>query len=512
MNKRKIPILVGVGDVKNQSLAVKDALEPLQLMLQATELAIKDTSLPQSATSRLQASIDSISVVATWTWNYHDLPGLIGEKLGVQPKYKVLSEHGGNSPAKLFDEAARRISFGETKVAVITGGEALASLGACAAAGKMPPPGWTPPDEAARKITVSDVKRFGQRLPIHVYPLYENAFRAHRNQAIAANDQESAEVYANFVKVAEGNPLAWNHGKPAATAGDIKTIPSEWDRYLTSVDPLLMNAFNNVNLAGTCILTSTEYARELGIPKSRWIYALGGAGTDDADHFWERPDFYSAPSISRSLDAGLRVSGLTKDEIDIYDFYSCFPIVPKLACHHLGLSITSPSKPITLLGGLTSFGGAGNNYSMHALTEMTRELRKGKSRHGLVLANGGMLTHQHVVCLSTQPRKDGSPYPKNNPLPHLVEDVFCPPVDEKAEGEAVVETYTVEFNRDGTPGTGHVVGRMWNNGHRFIANHADEKALQQLASRTKEPIGRRGWVRTADDGRNLFSFEQSEKL
>jgi hypothetical protein len=27
--------------------------------------------------------------------------------------------------------------------------------------------------------------------------------------------------------------------------------------------------------------------------------------------------------------------------------------------------MTKQSKPITLLGGLTSFGGAGNNYSMH---------------------------------------------------------------------------------------------------------------------------------------------------
>jgi hypothetical protein len=47
-------------------------------------------------------------------------------------------------------------------------------------------------------------------------------------------------------------------------------------------DPLLMNAFNNVNLAGACILTSTDYARELGIPKDRWIYPLGGAGTSDS--------------------------------------------------------------------------------------------------------------------------------------------------------------------------------------------------------------------------------------
>jgi hypothetical protein len=46
----------------------------------------------------------------------------------------------------------------------------------------------------------------------------------------------------------------------------------------------LMNAFNNINLAGTCLLTSTEYARALGIPESRWVYPLGGAGTHDSDY------------------------------------------------------------------------------------------------------------------------------------------------------------------------------------------------------------------------------------
>ena len=126
-SRRNIPIVIGVGDIKNKSLKVEDALEPMQLMLEATQAAIKDTQLSPSASKQLQSNIDSISVVATWTWNYHDLPGLIGQKLGVEPSYKVLSEHGGNFPAKLFDEAARRISFGGTKVAVVTGGEALAS-------------------------------------------------------------------------------------------------------------------------------------------------------------------------------------------------------------------------------------------------------------------------------------------------------------------------------------------------------------------------------------------------
>ena len=52
---------------------------------------------------------------------------------------------------------------------------------------------------------------------------------------------------------------------------------------LTLPDPLLMNAFNTINLAGACILTSTDHARELGIPSDRWIYALGGAGTRDSN-------------------------------------------------------------------------------------------------------------------------------------------------------------------------------------------------------------------------------------
>ena len=109
----------------------------------------------------LRAAIDSIDVVRTWTWPYADLPGLLAERLGVRrggsydedstgtntgkkstqtgtPKEKGrgikwlrYSEHGGDKPAKLVDEAARRIARGEVEVCVVTGGEALASRGFC---------------------------------------------------------------------------------------------------------------------------------------------------------------------------------------------------------------------------------------------------------------------------------------------------------------------------------------------------------------------------------------------
>ena len=124
---RATPVIIGVGDVINRSKAVEDAIEPLELMLQAIQKALKDTSLPDSAVRTLQNNIDSLDVVRSWTWPYPDLPGHIAEGLGAYPKRRHYSEHGGNQPALLLDEASRRISKAENKVAVLTGGEALAS-------------------------------------------------------------------------------------------------------------------------------------------------------------------------------------------------------------------------------------------------------------------------------------------------------------------------------------------------------------------------------------------------
>jgi acetyl-CoA acetyltransferase len=121
------PVIIGIGDIKNRSTAIADAKEPATLMLETIEKAIGDTE--SSSVTDLQSAIDSIDVVKTWTWPYPDLPGLLAAKLGVDQnlKWKRYSEHGGDKPGKLLDEAAKRIAKGECKVAVVTGGEALAS-------------------------------------------------------------------------------------------------------------------------------------------------------------------------------------------------------------------------------------------------------------------------------------------------------------------------------------------------------------------------------------------------
>ncbi|KAH9873777.1 hypothetical protein IAQ61_004404 [Plenodomus lingam] len=519
---REIPIIIGVGDIKNRSTALADAKEPAILMLESIHAALQDAFPPSSSSvAELQAAIDSLDVVRTWTWPYPDLPGLLAEKLEVGAKvgWKRYSEHGGDKPGKLVDEAAKRVARGECRVAVVTGGEALASLSACAAARKLPPPGWTAPSEAVDSVFTPTGRDLGNNLgavhqigaPIHVYPLYENAFRAHRGQSVQANHIESAKLYAEFSKVAERNEFAWNQGK-ADSEEVIGTVGGR-NRMICFPYPLLMNAFNTVNLASAIILTSTSFARTLGIPASKWIYPLGGASTKDSDEFWKRPNFYTSPSISRSIDTCLELSGISASDIDLLDIYSCFPIVPKMVATHLGLPILGGEKSLTLLGGLTSFGGAGNNYSMHALTAMTRALRESKGKTGLVLCNGGVMSYQCAIVLSNEPRKEGG-YPLVNPLPEQITDVGVPELAVKAEGDAIVETYTVEFERDGSPLRGHIVGRLKSDGKRFLANHGDENTLRQMASGASEIVGKTGWVwqDKEKEGRGLFSFDKPSRL
>lgn len=68
-------------------------------------------------------------------------------------------------------------------------------------------------------------------LPIHVYPLYENARRAHQGQSAVENGMESAKMYAEFDKIASQNEYSWNYQMPPKTAEQIG-LPSKKNRMI----------------------------------------------------------------------------------------------------------------------------------------------------------------------------------------------------------------------------------------------------------------------------------------
>jgi hypothetical protein len=132
-----------------------------------------------------------------------------------------------------------------------------------------------------------------------------------------------------------------------------------------------MNALLNVNQAAAVVLTDTETARTLGIPAERWVYVWGGAGSKDSDDILQRLSYSRSPAMEATLDTALTVSGVLVNDIDLIDFYSCFPCVPKMAARHLHLA---ENRHLTVTGGLTSFGGPGNNYTSHSIVAMAQGL------------------------------------------------------------------------------------------------------------------------------------------
>ena len=89
------------------------------------------------------------------------------------------------------------------------------------------------------------------------------------------------------------------------------------------------------------------------MPMTVWLYDSGSvlcrwisSALTYRPEVWERPNFYSSASSSCSLDAGLEASALTKEEIDVFDFYSS---VPFWAFHsvmetHVGIQLL-PHRP-----------------------------------------------------------------------------------------------------------------------------------------------------------------------
>lgn len=78
---------------------------------------------------------------------------------------------------------------------------------------------------------------------------------------------------------------------------------------------------------------------------------------------------------------------------------------------------------------------------------MTRAIQSRKHRNGLVLANGGVLSWQHAICLSAQPQKNLAPY--------LIREILDngqisqgPEFSAQAQGEAMIEVCPLPFPVD----------------------------------------------------------------
>jgi acetyl-CoA C-acetyltransferase len=256
-------------------------------------------------------------------------------------------------------------------------------------------------------------------------------------------------------------------------------------------------AREKVNQGAAVLLTSVAAARRLGIPQDRWVFLHGRADLRERD-LLDRADLSAGPASVMAVQHALDQAGIGAEDLATIDLYSCFPAPVFNICDGLGLD-PEDSRGLTVTGGLPFFGGAGNNYSMHAIAETVQRARSEPGSYGLVGANGGIMSKYSAGVYSTTP---AAWTPDNGKDLQAKIDGWAAPAQARyADGPATIETYTVKHARDGAR-TGIVVGRLDRSQARFVAK-GDDPDLLDLLTAAKEPIGQAVYVRSFGPGNRV---------
>lgn len=509
MDETRIPVLVGSGQVTQREEDPRAALSPMDLTAAAGAEAAKDAGSERQVLEALDTIVQLASFSDTsWRFtcpfgHYTNPPKSLAARLGAaNAKRLVYTFAGGNMTQWCISRMSEMITRGELSAAMIAGGEALATQKAAQRAGVeldwSEDPGGEPERWGVSKRGWSDMEdRHRMAGAIFAYPLVENAIRGHKGESIDEHLMSMGRLFEGFARVAAANPLA--DRRDGFTAEQIATV-SEKNPFIGFPYTKLMNANAFIDQSAAVILMSVARAKELGIPREKWVFLHGCGDANDHWYLSDRINHWSSPAMRTVGEETFRMAGKSLDDLDFLDLYSCFPSAVQIACAEMGIAEDDP-RGLTVTGGLPYFGGPGNNYVTHSIAEMMNRVRARPGSWGLVTSNGNYVTKQSAGIYSTEmPEK---PFAPADPATYQaqIDAEKGPEVAEFAEGTAEIETYTVMHDRKG-PSYAILFGRL-DDGRRFIANTPADPDLLAEMERT-DYLGRAGRVTTAD-GVNTFA-------
>jgi len=489
---------VGVGQLVQRDPDPGSAPTPADMLAETARRAARDAGL----SPRALADLDTVGLVDVMAWRPRNGPRLVAEALGARPSRCIATAVGGEIPLRLLAHAGRAIGRGESRMALVAGCNALRTLRLARRAGVEL--GWETGGEGRPELlgqnragSTAREQAVGLRMPIHVYPIFENALRARRGLDLATHRKSLGVLMSRFTRVAAENPYAWF---PVARSPEELVTPGPANRMIAYPYTKYLNAVMETDQAAAALLLSAGEARARGIPESRWILLRGAA--HDAERAWfpsERPDLAACHAIRRAVGAALGEAGLGLADVHHLDFYSCFPVAVEMTCEMLGIPESDP-RGFTVTGGLPYAGGPGNNATLHSVASMVERLREAPGRVGLVTGNGWYLTKHSALLLSSAPAEGAAA--EGAPAPEADGEGPAPELAEAPAGRGRLETWTVLYDREGRPERGIAVGRL-DDGRRFLANTPDDPAFLE-AFAGAEQVGREGRVGPRDEGPPLF--------
>jgi acetyl-CoA C-acetyltransferase len=374
--------------------------EPLDMWAAVAGAAFRD-----SLASGGLGAVDAVHLVHCMSWSYDDPVARLSSQMGIEPSHSEVSVLAGTAGQRMVNAAGERMLRGESELALVVGGEALASRKIVRRQGNQP--AWSypadtngaPPIDLDKWISPTEWVH-GILQPTLTFALLDTARRHRLGVAVEEYRMNAAELLSRCSAVAATTPTAWFRTPRSAT--EIGT-PTNENRFISSPYTKYMAAIMDVDMAAALLVATHAKADALGVPLDRRVYLRGWSFGRDAVHIAERPYLDRSPAMVRAAHDALRTADIGVDDVAQFDLYSCFAASVLFACDALELSL-GDSRPPTVIGGLPYHGGPSSNYTTHAIVGMVDRLRA-EGGFGVVSGVGMHMTkHVWAVYCSTPGR------------------------------------------------------------------------------------------------------------
>jgi acetyl-CoA C-acetyltransferase len=462
------PVLVGIGTATRREEDYRNALEPMDLMLEAVDRAGEDTG------TRAALAGTQYIAVPQGRWTYRNPAAEIARAIGAGTAATVLASVGVLQQS-LISEACARIGRGEIHTALIAGADAGYRLLRAQIAKEAAPERnqerapdihLRPADELRHPVEL----RSGLQMPVGLYAIMDSAWGAQQGLSRAAHAEQLAGLGASFARIAAGNPHAWQRD-PVSAASIRDGGPGNPPQALPYNRAHCSNW--NVDQAAALLFCSAARAGALGIPRDRWIFPVASAESHHMVPVSARADIGACPGARLTGQAVLEAAGLHARDVDLVDLYSCFPLAVNTYAQAIGLAA---DRDLTITGGMAFAGGPYNNYLFQATCRAAELLRAGRGRTALLSCVSGVLTKQAFSLWSVTPPPNG--FRRLDVTEDVARTSHVRDIVLEYSGPARVAGYTVLSGRGRAPRGVALVDNA--DGTRTMATTEDEAVIARL--------------------------------
>lgn len=489
-------VITGWGQITQPKHSEPPFLDPIDMM----ERCARDAGALSG--DEVWSNVDTLLVVRTQSRNLKEPDVELAQRLGIKPTISRVSGIGGEVPQHFVNQAAGMLARGEAKAILICGAETFYPRSADDVAGEGALIQGIPDDYDADDAVGSDEveQRHGLTLPIHGFPMFENALWAASGLSREEWLNHVGNMWSGFSEVAAQHPNAWTR-EPVPAETIITPTPN--NRPICFPYTKRMVSLVSADIGAAIVMTTASLAAK-SPGQVKPVYFLGGAFAKDRQRFLSsKEDFTHSPALATIAAKAQKRAGIKVEDIEGLDLYSCFPCAISVAKRVLKISNDDPRR-LTTTGGLGFFGGPGSNYALHGIATLTQKISEGQFKTGMATAIGWFM-HKYALGIYGDSPNDHD-FSADDAIDLQNPEAGRPPLArvDSYNGEGKIDTYTVVFSRDRNPEKAIIIGTT-DDGQRFIANSAtDDATFEQLMSENQ--IGATVSVTATSDNINVASI------